>query len=73
MNSRTMERLHAKLMALYDEREEYQLDIQEAEAMGEDVEEIEQQLNELNSTIKEIERQMRDAETETLSYMKEAI
>ena len=73
MNSRTMERLHGKLMALYDEREEYQLDIQEAEAMGEDVEEIEQQLNELNSTIKEIERQMRDAETETLSYMKEAI
>ena len=73
MNSRTMERLHGKLMALYDEREEYQLDIQEAEAMGEDVEEIEQQLNELNSTIKEIERQMRDAETDALSYMKEAI
>ena len=73
MNSRTMERLHSKLMALYDEREEYQLDIQEAEAMGEDTEEIEEQLNELNSTIKEIERQMRDAETDALSYMKEAI
>jgi len=73
MNSRTIERLHSKLMALYDEREEYYLDIEEAEAMGEATLPIEQQLSELNSTIKEIERQIREEEANHLSYMKEAI
>ena len=73
MNSRFVERLHSKLMALYDEREEYYLDIEEAEAMGEDTLPIEQQLSELNSTIKEIERQIREEESDHLSYMKEAI
>jgi len=73
MNSRFVERLHSKLMALYDEREEYYLDIEEAEAMGEATLPIEQQLSELNSTIKEIERQIREEESNHLSYMKEAI
>ena len=73
MNSRTIERLHSKLMALYDEREEYYLDIEEAEAMGEATLQIEQQLSELNSTIKEIERQIHEEESNHLEYMKEAI
>lgn len=60
MNSRFAERLNLKLTALYDERKEYYLDIEEAEAMGEATLELEQQLSELNSTIKEIERQLRE-------------
>ena len=41
--------------------------------MGEATLPIEQQLSELNSTIKEIERQIREEEANHLSYMKEAI
>jgi len=41
--------------------------------MGEANMRIELQLSELNSTIKEIERQIREEEANHLSYMKEAI
>ena len=69
----TIERCNAKLMALYDEREELYQDIDLDGAMGKDTLALEQQLAELQHTIKELERQLHEAEGEHLTYMKEAI
>ena len=71
MNNRFIERLHSKLMALYDEREELQLDIEMAN--GREIAVLEDQLHDLNHSIQEIEKQIREEESEHLSYMKEAI
>ena len=71
MNSSFVERLHSKLMALYDEREELQLDIDMAQSNRQ--EELEDQLHDLNQSIREIEKQIREEESDHLSYMKEAI
>ena len=71
MNASFVERLHSKLMALYDEREELQLDIDMA--TGDKLDELEDQLHDLNHSIREIERQIREEEANHLSYMKEAI
>ena len=71
MNNSFIERLHAKIMALYDEREELKLDIDMAN--DNDVEELEDQLHNLNHSIKEIEQQIREEELDHLTYMKEAI
>ena len=71
MNSSFVERLHSKLMALYDEREELQLDIDMATSNTQD--QLEDQLHDLSQSIREIERQIREEETDHLSYMKEAI
>jgi|TARA_R100000030_G_scaffold91955_1_gene77298 predicted nucleic acid-binding Zn-ribbon protein len=72
MKSRSfVERLHSKLMALYDEREELQLDIEMAN--GREIAVLEDQLHDLNHSIQEIEKQIREEESEHLSYMKEAI
>lgn len=72
MKSRSfVERLHSKLMALYDEREELQLDIDMAQGNRQD--ELEDQLHDLNHSIQEIEKQIREEESDHLSYMKEAI
>lgn len=72
MTSRNfVERLHSKLMALYDEREELQLDIDMAQ--GDRQDELEDQLHDLNHSIREIEKQIREEESDHLSYMKEAI
>ena len=71
MNSSFVERLHSKLMALYDEREELQLDIDMAQ--GDRVDQLEDQLHDLNQSIREIEKQIREEESDHLSYMKEAI
>ena len=72
MKSRSfVERLHSKLMALYDEREEPQLDIEMAN--GREIAVLEDQLHDLNHSIQEIEKQIREEESEHLSYMKEAI
>jgi predicted nucleic acid-binding Zn-ribbon protein len=71
MNSSFVERLHSKLMALYDEREELQLDIDMAQ--GDRVDQLEDQLHDLNHSIREIEKQIREEESDHLSYMKEAI
>lgn len=58
-------------MALYDEREELQLDIDMAQGNRQD--DLEDQLHDLNHSIKEIEKQIREEESDHLSYMKEAI
>ena len=72
MKSRSfVERLHSKLMALYDEREELQLDIEMAN--GREIAVLEDQLHDLNHSIQEIEKQIREEESDHLSYMKEAI
>ena len=72
MKSRSfVERLHSKLMALYDEREELQLDIEMAN--GREIAVLEDQLHDLNHSIQEFEKQIREEESEHLSYMKEAI
>jgi len=71
MNSSFVERLHSKLMALYDEREELQLDIDMAH--GNRQNELQDQLHDLNQSIREIEKQIREEESDHLSYMKEAI
>ena len=71
MNNSFVERLHSKIMALYDEREELQLDIEMAN--GREIAVLEDQLHNLNHSITEIERQIREEEAEHLSYMKEAI
>ena len=71
MNSSFVERLHSKLMALYEEREELHLDIDMAQ--GNQQEDLEDQLHDLNHSIREIERQLREEESNHLSYMKEAI
>jgi predicted nucleic acid-binding Zn-ribbon protein len=71
MNSSFVERLHSKLMALYDEREELQLDIDMA--TSDKLDDLEDQLHDLNHSIREIERQIREEEADHLSYMKEAI
>ena len=71
MNNSFAERLHSKLMALYDEREELKLDIDMAN--DNDVDELEDQLHNLNHSIKEIEQQIREEELDHLTYMKEAI
>tara|TARA_B100001093_G_C26575024_1_gene904648 strand:- start:609 stop:824 length:216 start_codon:yes stop_codon:yes gene_type:complete len=71
MNNSFVERLHSKLMALYDEREELKLDIEMANDNG--VDELEDQLHNLNHSIKEIEQQIREEELDHLTYMKEAI
>jgi len=71
MNNSFVERLHSKLMALYDEREELKLDIDMANDNA--VDELEDQLHNLNHSIKEIEQQIREEELDHLTYMKEAI
>ena len=71
MNNSFVERLHSKIMALYDEREELLLDIEMAN--GREIAVLEDQLHNLNHSITEIERQIREEEAEHLSYMKEAI
>ena len=71
MNNSFVERLHSKLMALYDEREELKLDIEMANDNA--VDELEDQLHNLNHSIKEIEQQIREEELDHLTYMKEAI
>jgi len=71
MNNSFVERLHSKIMALYDEREELQLDIEMAN--GREIAVLEDQLHNLNHSITEIEKQIREEEAEHLSYMKEAI
>jgi len=72
MKSRSfVERLHSKLMALYDEREELQLDIEMAN--GREIAVLEDQLHNLNHSITEIEKQIREEEADHLKYMKEAI
>lgn len=71
MNNSFVERLHSKLMALYDEREELKLDIDMANVNT--VDELEDQLHNLNHSIKEIEQQIREEELDHLTYMKEAI
>lgn len=58
-------------MALYDEREELKLDIDMAN--DNTVDELEDQLHNLNHSIKEIEQQIREEELDHLTYMKEAI
>ena len=66
MKSRSfVERLHSKLMALYDEREELQLDIEMAN--GREIAVLEDQLHDLNHSIQEIEKQIREEESEHLS------
>tara|TARA_E500000318_G_C3518566_1_gene195407 strand:+ start:257 stop:472 length:216 start_codon:yes stop_codon:yes gene_type:complete len=71
MNNSFVERLHSKLMALYDEREELKLDIDMANDNA--VDELEDQLHNLNHSIKEIEQQIHEEELDHLTYMKEAI
>jgi len=71
MNNSFVERLHSKLMALYDEREELKLDIDMAN--DNTVDELKDQLHNLNHSIKEIEQQIREEELDHLTYMKEAI
>ena len=71
MNNSFIERLHAKIMALYDEREELKLDIDMA--TDNRLDELEDQLHNLNHSIKEIEQQIREEELDHLTYMKEAI
>lgn len=71
MNNSFIERLHAKIMALYDEREELKLDIEMA--TDNRLDELEDQLHNLNHSIKEIEQQIREEELDHLTYMKEAI
>ena len=73
MNSSRVERLHGKLMALYDERTEIEMDINLYGDMGEPTDHYEEMLHDLNHSIREIEKQLREAEAENLSYMKEAI
>jgi len=71
MNNSFVERLHSKVMALYDEREELQLDIEMAN--GREIAVLEDQLHNLNHSITEIEKQIREEEADHLKYMKEAI
>jgi len=71
MNNSFVERLHSKIMALYDEREELQLDIEMAN--GREIAVLEDQLHNLNHSITEIEKQIREEEADHLKYMKEAI
>ena len=71
MNNSFVERLHSKLMALYDEREELKLDIDMAN--DNTVDELEDQLLNLNHSIKEIEKQINEEEANHLEQMKEAV
>ena len=71
MNNSFIERLHAKIMALYDEREELTLDIEMA--TDDRLDELEDQLHNLNHSIQEIEKQIREEEANHLEQMKEAV
>ena len=73
MNSSRVERLHGKLMALYDERKEISTDISLGMSKSEDGRDLDEMLHDLNHSIREIEKQLREAEGENLSYMREAI
>jgi predicted nucleic acid-binding Zn-ribbon protein len=71
MNNSFIERLHAKIMALYDEREELKLDIEMA--TDNRLDELEDQLHNLNHSIQEIEKQIHEEEANHLEQMKEAV
>ena len=71
MNNRTIERCNAKLMALYDERSEL---TSEMEYAGDNrLPVLEDELHDLNHSIRELERQLREAEIEHLEQMQQAI
>ena len=69
MDSRSAEQIHNRLMALYDERSELEMDISLADDMRHDSTELENALHELNQSIAELEKQMREAEAEHLPKM----
>ena len=66
-----IEAINVKLMALYDEREELQLDIDMA--TGDKLDQLEDQLHDLKHSIRELERQVHDYEIQHLDQMKEAV
>tara|TARA_B100001287_G_C22635458_1_gene507308 strand:+ start:299 stop:529 length:231 start_codon:yes stop_codon:yes gene_type:complete len=71
----TIERLNNRLNSLYDEREEFKLDLELAEGKADHsaMELIEEQIYELNHSILELENQLKDAEVEHLEEMRMAI
>tara|TARA_B100001057_G_C22865033_1_gene956099 strand:+ start:2938 stop:3153 length:216 start_codon:yes stop_codon:yes gene_type:complete len=71
MNSRTIERCNNKLRALYDEKTELETDIELSG--GNWLATLEDQLHDLNNSIKELERQLREAEIEHLEQMQQVI
>mgnify|MGYP001223773999 FL=1 len=71
MNSRTVERCNNMLRALYDERTELETDIELSG--GNWLATLEDQLHDLNNSIKELERQLREAEIEHLEQMQQVI
>jgi hypothetical protein len=76
MNAReTIERLNNRLNSLYNEREEFKLDLELAEGKADHsaMELIEEQIYELNHSILELENQLKDAEVEHLEEMRMAI
>ena len=76
MNTReTIERLNNRLNSLYNEREEFKLDLELAEGKADHsaMELIEEQIYELNHSILELENQLKDAEVEHLEDMRMAI
>ncbi|MEC7436058.1 MAG: hypothetical protein VYB27_03175 [Candidatus Thermoplasmatota archaeon] len=76
MNTReTIERLNNRLNSLYNEREEFKLDLELAEGKADHsaMELIEEQIYELNHSILELENQLKDAEVEHLEEMRMAI
>ena len=56
MDSRSAEQIHNRLMALYDERSELEMDISLADDMRHDSTELENALHELNQSIAELEK-----------------
>lgn len=68
-----IERLNSKLMALYDEKQDLEQEIELAECMGREISDLEEQMFELNHSITELERQLHDHEMDHLEHMKEAV
>lgn len=69
MDSRSAEQINNRLMALYDEREELKEEISLADDMRNDSTELENVLHELNHSIRELEKQLKEAEIEQLPKM----
>jgi uncharacterized protein YdcH (DUF465 family) len=73
MENSNIERLNSKLMALYNEREDLEQEIELAETMNRATEHLEEVMYDLNHSIKELETQLHNHEVEHLEQMKEAI
>ena len=69
MDSRSAEQINNRLMSLYDEREELKEEISLADDMRNDSTELENVLHELNHSIRELEKQLKEAEIEQLPKM----